>query len=490
MTLDDGSTVTITDAHQLLGVDGWTVDIKPGDPVCVPGVLRWDGAPLDHDLVALVAWQIAEGHEPAGNRGQTMLRITQKDRKVLERLRAASEAVGRRHGLRMNSMPITQPAGKAAVLAISSASYRRFLERELTYAWGRKSADKRIPDRIVAADDATMAVFLRAFFDAEGSVSADRGRVEVTSASRELIDQVAVMLRRFGIWLRIARKEKSATNGSGNRRTYWTGYIGGPSLRRFAEHVGFTAPAKSARLALVCQTETNSNVEGVPVADLVAEVKAAGGTYHIAQPADQVSGATVGHARGAAMLRGYRTTADLTHDRAAQVTLDPRVRKTIRTLDAQAVQDVADCLHERLAREAFYAKVVSVEDTQLDGWVYDLEVAEHHNFVAGGLLAHNTIMSGRTLYHRAATTKRFRAIVVAEGRLLGQWRDELEHGAPGRGLPPLAPNTAWSSSTTAPVAAQIRGATARPATAPSWCWWPTACSTATPPTCRRSPGTC
>ena len=31
-------------------------------------------------------------------------------------------------------------------------------------------------------------------------------------------------------------------------------------------------------------------------------------------------------------------------------------------------------------------------------------------------------------------------MVIAEGRLLGQWRDELAKGAPGRGLPPLAPN--------------------------------------------------
>jgi len=31
--------------------------------------------------------------------------------------------------------------------------------------------------------------------------------------------------------------------------------------------------------------------------------------------------------------------------------------------------------------------------------------------------------------------------LVAKGRLLlGQWRDELGRGAPGRGLPPLAPN--------------------------------------------------
>ena len=54
--------------------------------------------------------------------------------------------------------------------------------------------------------------------------------------------------------------------------------------------------------------------------------------------------------------------------------------------------------------------------------------------------AGNTITSGRALANRAAVTRRFRGLVIAEGRLLGQWRDELTNGAPGRGLPPLAPN--------------------------------------------------
>ena len=54
-------------------------------------------------------------------------------------------------------------------------------------------------------------------------------------------------------------------------------------------------------------------------------------------------------------------------------------------------------------------------------------------------------------------TPRLRAIVVAEGRLLGQWRDELTCGAPGRGLPPLAPNLeVLVLDESRPVAAQVR----------------------------------
>ena len=36
-----------------------------------------------------------------------------------------------------------------------------------------------------------------------------------------------------------------------------------------------------------------------------------------------------------------------------------------------------------------------------------------------------TVTTGRALRKRAATTSRLRAMIVAEGRLLGQWRDEL-----------------------------------------------------------------
>src|SRR3954447_16355470 len=67
------------------------------------------------------------------------------------------------------------------------------------------------------------------------------------------------------------------------------------------------------------------------------------------------------------------------------------------------------------------------------------------------------VTTGRALANRAAVTPRFRALVVAEGRLLGQWRDELTAGAPGRGLPPLAPNVeVLALSEHGSIAGQIR----------------------------------
>ena len=104
----------------------------------------------------------------------------------------------------------------------------------------------------------------------------------------------------------------------------------------------------------------------------------------------------------------------------ASVTLDAGARQLVRMIGARPLADDPVLLGRQ--RELAALKVVgSGVDASQTG-------------------TGKTITSGRALAHRATTTARFRAMVVAEGRLLGQWRDELLAGAPARGLPPLAPN--------------------------------------------------
>ena len=93
-----------------------------------------------------------------------------------------------------------------------------------------------------------------------------------------------------------------------------------------------------------------------------------------------------------------------------------------------------------------------------------------------------TISTGRGLAHRATMQPRFRGLVVAEGGLLGQWREELERGAPGRGLLPLAPNVELLViSDDRQVARRSASSTAGSPTAPASCSRRTACLTATRP---------
>jgi SNF2 family DNA or RNA helicase len=347
--LDDGSEVVTTRRHKLLGTHGWTNDVKVGDRLCVPARLTWRGEPVDPHLTTLLAWQISEGNEP--RRG--LLQITQKDTAVLERVRRSAPDLGDRLGLRMNNSVRRLHKG-GDVLDLRSVAYMRYLE-ERGYRWGRRSAGTAIPDFVVAADDATIALFLREFFTAQGSVIPATRMVEISSVSPVVMRQLSTMLRRFGIWLRLSVRHKRAANGSGILRPYHVGTVTGPSLRLFQEHVGFSDPVQAAKLAKVCAAPAGTNVDGLG--------------------------------------------------------------------------DLGDALAWRAGTEVRFAEVVSVEDVHHTGWVYDFEVAPHHNFVAGGMLCHNTVQLLALMSGDEAGVGP--TLLVCPMSLVGNWEREAAKFAPG-----------------------------------------------------------
>ena len=395
VTLDDGSRITITNRHKLHCHDGWTLDIKAGDRVSVPRTIAWEGKPEDEDLTELLAWQIAEGYETP-HLGS--VQVSQKDVARLARLRKLALRLGDRYGLDMHSLLIQQPAAKTPFIGIYSRQYRTWLEREFGYRWGGKSAAKRIPDRLVAADKKTLRIFLQAFLAAEASVSPKTRIVELTSASRVLMDQVSLMLRRFGIWMRVTPKSKYATNGSGTRRTYYTGIIGGESLRLLDELVGIDDSTKAKKLHLAAAAPCNGNVGGVPVADVIQEARRATGLPWLHLTTSRAYAFNSGGASPRAALKiAAKLRAAASHGAggrwrgpkgkpATQATLD-----SYKNVDRKKLLALADELTARAERDVYYARVLSVEPVHLEGYVYDFEVAGHHNYVAGGMMAHNTV---------------------------------------------------------------------------------------------------
>ncbi|MCP2323756.1 intein/homing endonuclease [Hamadaea flava] len=424
--LDDGSEVLITKRHKLLKVDDWTTDVKVGDRLCVPSRIVWKGAPVDPDLVRLLAWQIAEGHE----RGPGLLRITQKDRSVLDKLLEAVPGLGTRLDIQFNKPSIVAQRN-VNVLRINSVEYARMLAL-MGYEWGRRSAAKTIPDFVVSADDETIRLFLREYFTAEGSVLRT-GVVEIASASPILMQQLSMMLRRLGIWLRVRTKMKRATNGSGILRPYQVGLVGGPSLRRFVELVGFSDSVKSSKAEWLCGVAANTNVEGVPGTDLL-------------QAALEVTRLPQRHfGLGAVYFAGTqelsRTTAlvavramdrMLSGEAADEYCHQPRTKWTTAVLgaydhlDRQTVRRIRDVLAHRAASEVHYARVVEIEEVEYTGWVYDFEVEEHHNFVAGGMLCHNTVQLLALLSRENVGP----TLLVCPMSLVGNWEREAAKFAP------------------------------------------------------------
>ena len=91
-----------------------------------------------------------------------------------------------------------------------------------------KSGEKCIPWSIMTAPLAIAKHFIRAYYDGDGSIDA----LSATSKSRQLIDQLQILLARFGILSKI----KPHSNPKG---IYWTLVVPASHYQRYANRVGF-----------------------------------------------------------------------------------------------------------------------------------------------------------------------------------------------------------------------------------------------------------
>ncbi len=433
--LEDGSTITITQAHKLLTNKGWTNTFAVGDYVCVPARLLWEGTPADPDLVTLLAWQLAEGYEVPG---RTTLTITQQDRAQLERLYTLLLRIGERYQLKLNRPVIRAYSGKAPYLTLTSKAYQQLLTDQ-GYVWGKRSAEKSIPDFIMQADIDSLRLFLRGFFDAEGSVISSMRSIEISSASPLLMQQLAVLLRRFGIWMRVSQKQKRATNGSGVFRTYQFGVIGGNGARRFLKEIGFGNPEKQSRLVAITVSEANANVEGIPVSNLVGAMLEATGlpVRHFGMHNTVYINGSQQFSRENLQRVITHTDAVINGDSEAFYRQQGRSKWTTQTLDAYAKLDRQQLTHTRqelqhmLEQEVFYCRIKAIEESEHNGWVYDFEVDQHHNFVANQVICHNTVQATALLLHDIEIAPTAGpALIVCPTSVVGNWRREIERFAP------------------------------------------------------------
>ncbi|MEH1964602.1 MAG: SNF2-related protein [Nostoc sp.] len=435
ITLEDGSNITITYRHKLLTSKGWTNNLQVGDYVCVPGKTLWNGQPQDPDLVKFLAWQIAEGHElPDVGR----VTISQKDTRVLEDLLQTCQRIQKRYNLKINSPNISTFPNRVSTLRVNSQAYRRFLEAK-GYVWGKLSAEKSIPPFIMQADLDSVRIFLQNYFDAESAVVLSMGSIEIATASALLIQQLSALLRRFGIWLRISPKLKCATNGTRTFRTYYIGVIGGNSARRFIQQIGFNNSEKQSKLEQICQLVSNTNIEGIPASDMVAQTVIATGLplRHFGMHNTVYINGSQQFSRDSLQRVIAGMSRIISGEAQEQYQLLKPSKWTTQTLTAYAHLHIKQLsltrqsLQNLLDQEVFYCRIESIEEIDYEGWVYDFEVSEHHNFVANNIICHNTIQFIAFLLHlKEQDAFENPTLLVCPTSVLGNWEREVNKFAP------------------------------------------------------------
>ena len=240
-------------------------------------------------------------------------------------------------------------------------------------AWGLRSFEKFIPEKVFQQPEGSIGRFLRHLWSTDGCIRVVRGKkrsypaVYYATSSRRLAEDVHSLLLRLGIHASL----ETYSQGTKGRDQHHVKISGKSSLLRFAESVGAVGAYKSASLeevrAFFSERAENTNRDVIPMDVWGLHVK----------PAMQLNGVTHRqlHA-GLGMAYGGMTVfkQNLSRERAMRVAL---------TAGSEALRVLADS-------DIYWDQVVSIE---ADGEeeVFDLTVPGPHNFVAGDLFVHNSI---------------------------------------------------------------------------------------------------
>jgi len=130
---------------------------------------------------------------------------------------------------------------------------------------GKTSFYKKLPAFWPDLSNERLGQLLRAYFDGDGYVEKGRS-VCATTASRQLASDLLYALLRFGIWARVSRRFKRATNSNHAGDWYYQVSVSGQAdLARFQQFIGFSIDYKQVALQALLGRQANSNVDVVPI---------------------------------------------------------------------------------------------------------------------------------------------------------------------------------------------------------------------------------
>ncbi|CAJ1506408.1 replicative DNA helicase [[Mycobacterium] kokjensenii] len=369
LRMASGREVEATANHPFLTLDGWVSlgDLNVGDRLAVP---RRVPEPADtqrmHDCeVMLLAHMIGDGSCVKGQ----PIRYASIDEANLTAVTVAAMHFG------VTAVRDEYPAARVTTLRLPAPFHLTHGKRNPIAAWldelglfGKRSHEKFVPHQVFALPNDQVALFLRHLWATDGSVRWDekqgQSQIYYASTSRRLIDDVAQLLARVGVFGRIKRATKAGYRDGWHLHVY-----GAENQVRFLHNVGAQgAKAEGARqvLAHLAGVTRNPNLDTVPK-EVWGRVR---GALADQQMSHREFAAAMGTQFCGSTMWKHAPSRDRLH-RAAMVLEDEGVHA--------------------LATSAVYWDTI-VEITSIgEHDVFDGTVPGTHNFVAQGISVHNSL---------------------------------------------------------------------------------------------------
>jgi replicative DNA helicase len=369
-----GRTIRATANHKFRALDGWTrLDgLRVGDRIAVPRRVPAAGADsMSGAEIALLAHLIGDGCTLPRH----TIQYTTRELEIAERVvDYATSVFGGAVAPRINRertwYQVSLPASYRLTHDVRNP-VAKWLD-ELG-AFGLRSWEKRVPDRVFEQSEAMIARFLRHLWATDGCIRAPQGStrhpvVYYTSSSERLSRDVQTLLLRLGINAVL----RPVSQGGKGRTQYTVRVMGRDEILAFAEKVSALGACRRAALADCVSwleersAKTNRDVIPREVWNLFVD------------PIRRCRGMTpeqLQAALGHSSTSGAIFTQNLSRERMGRIAL---VLGKDGMLSALATSDV------------YWDSITSITpDGEED--VYDLTVDVYHNFEAANSFVHNSI---------------------------------------------------------------------------------------------------
>jgi len=236
------------------------------------------------------------------------------------------------------------------------------------------SYDKYIPPSIMMGSKKLVVSFLRGLFDSDGYVEQKNGSVGISSVSKKLIYQVAMLLLNLGIVPSIRIKH---IVDSKHPRNVYSLNISGTYLLKFAKEIGFNLPRKQKELEnyLYTRFKGNTNV------DIFYNV---GNMVNIAWK--EVSQKGLSNSWLADVVDKSRDKNRISRNTLIRFLNELETRR--------ATSNEFYYLKKLLEADLYFVPIIKKEYSK--NKVYDFTVEKSHSFVSNGFISHNTLLARAT----------------------------------------------------------------------------------------------
>lgn len=315
------------------------------------------------------------------------------------------------------------------------------------------SKDRVIPKCIRTAPKEYQCAFLSTLFEGDGSIyresAVERWTLEYCSISRELIQQVKVLLENMGIHCEIQWKSvytsHNPVEGDRKKRAYIL-YVSQPSIRRFNRLIGFVSSRKQNRLDECCDyiqnlknnsQNTNYWVHGLynklPLQDayteLVAEIDRLASTisYEVQFGKQKricfYSFNTLNRVTNCGRLKSKTGITRYAVKRILHLIKNSPQEVKALIVSSKKCKELVRLLVD--IKDKYFVKPVVIKHCG-EKQVYDLSVPGPKSYLANGFMSHNTMMLIADALNILAKTGGKNPLIVVPNSIVGQWIGQIQ----------------------------------------------------------------